>query len=83
MKYFKKRKSFMKIFIHKKIDQCDADASNSFLKPEIIPQINDIDKQICNAPLKLEELMKAVKELKNDKTPGNDGLIFINFFGLI
>ena len=73
----------MKIFIHQKIDQCDADASNSFLKPEIIPQINDIDKQICNAPLKLEELMKAVKELKNDKTPGNDGLIFINFFGLI
>ena len=75
-------KKFYEDLYTSKIDQCDADASNSFLKPEIIPQINDIDKQICDAPLKLEELMKAVKELKNDKTPGNDGLTsnFYKFF---
>ena len=66
-------KQFYKDLYTSKIKQCK-DACQFFLKPESMPQLNEIDKQLCDAPLKLEDLVKAVKELKNDKSPGNDGL---------
>ena len=47
-----------------------------------IPKLNDIEKQLCDASLKIEEIAKALKQLKNDKSPGSDGLTtnFYKFF---
>ena len=47
-----------------------------------IPKLNDIEKQLCDASLKKEEIAKALKQLKNDKSPGSDGLTtnFYKFF---
>ena len=53
-----------------------------FLKDENIPLLSDIEKEMCETPLKLHEIAKALKNLKNDKSPGNDGFIanFYKFF---
>ena len=56
-------KQFYKVLYTSKIKQCE-DACQFFLKPESMPQLNEIDKQLCDASLKLEELVKAVKEFK-------------------
>ena len=50
-----------------------------FLKSQNMSKINDIDKEKCETPLSLEEIAKAAKELKNDKSPGSDG-ISANFY---
>ena len=57
-------------------------AGDDFLSAENIPRLKDSDKKICDAPLSLEEIAKATKELKNDKSPGSDGLStnFYKFF---
>ena len=46
---------------------------------ENIQTLNDIDKQFCDASLKLDVVANILKQLKNDKSPGNDGLIS-NFY---
>ena len=53
-----------------------------FLKDENIPLLSDIEKEMCETPLKLHEIAKALKNLKNDKSPGNDGFTanFYKFF---
>ena len=39
-------------------------AGDDFLITENIPQLKDPDKKTCDAPLSLEEIAKATKELK-------------------
>ena len=41
-----------------------------------------IDKELCDSPLRLEEIGKTLKQLQNDKIPGSDGFTtnFYKFF---
>ena len=55
------------------------DPANLLNGQNSVPKLNDIEKQICDAPLKIDEIAKALKQLKNDKSPGSDGLT-TNFF---
>ena len=56
--------------------------SAQFLSNNEIPKLNDSEKLICDATLKIYEIAKALKELPNDKTPGSDGFTtnFYKFF---
>ena len=82
--YLMNKNEFYKDLYTYKIKQCE-NVCQFFLKPETMPRLNEIDKQLCDAPLKLEELVKAVKELENVKSPVTDGFSvnFYNFFFLI
>lgn len=42
--------------------------------PQIESLISDLDKQLLNRELSLEELENALKDMKNGKSPGCDGL---------
>jgi hypothetical protein len=48
------------------------EARNFFLNEEI-PKIEEIDKLECDSEISYIEVAKALKELKNGKTPGTDG----------
>jgi exonuclease III len=48
------------------------EAKNFFLN-EDIPKISDDDRAECDLDISLTEVAKALKELKNGKTPGTDG----------
>jgi hypothetical protein len=39
-----------------------------------IPQLNDFDRSMCEGPLTYDECWWAVKNMKNEKSPGPDGL---------
>ena len=56
---------------------------NLFLQNKEIKKLSPTDKAICDSPLTLVECSKALKELKNNKSPGCDGLPveFYKFFG--
>ena len=49
---------------------------------ENIPKLNETERKDCDAHLSLVEIGKALKQLKNDKSPGNDGFTtnFYKFF---
>jgi hypothetical protein len=53
----------------------------SFMSEEI-PKVSEVDKEVCEAEITLEEVGKALKELKNRKTPSSDGFPpdFFKFF---
>ena len=38
-----------------------------------VPELDDIEKIMCDRPIQMTEIVSALKELKNDKSPGNDG----------
>ena len=43
-------------------------------------------KQMCDAPISLNELSKAVKQLKKNKSPGEDGItaeFYLKFWDMI
>ena len=48
-------------------------------------QLNDGEAQILEGEITYEELTTALKNMKNSKSPGNDGFTteFFKFFGLI
>ena len=39
-----------------------------------IPKLNEIDKELCEGPLTFEECSSAIKQMKDSKSPGCDGL---------
>ena len=39
-----------------------------------IPQLSEIEKQLCEGLMSQKECEEAIKEMKNGKTPGTDGL---------
>ena len=49
------------------------------------PKLNNLEKQLCDEYLTISEIAMALRELPNDKTPGNEGFtaIFYKFFGWI
>ena len=42
-------------------------------KPQRFHGINEDWKRMCDAPLSMEDILKAVKSIKNNKSPGSDG----------
>ena len=55
---------------------------NSFLRDNEVPQITDDERDKCEEVLNEKELLKAIKDMKNGKSPGTDGLTseFYKFF---
>lgn len=41
---------------------------------DLIPKINDIGKNLCDAPIQIQDISEAIDKLKLNKSPGNDGL---------
>jgi hypothetical protein len=58
------------------------ESAKEFFMSEEIPKISEEDCNICDAELSKEEVGRALKDLKNGKTPGTDGLPpdFYKFF---
>lgn len=48
-----------------------------FFENHEIPKLNEQRKQQCEGLLTKKEYEEAVKDMKNGKTPGTDGLNFI------
>ena len=46
----------------------------SFLNEVSVPKLNYEDAIICEGDLNKTELLKVLKSMQNNKTPGNDGL---------
>ena len=46
----------------------------SFLNEVFVPKLNYEDARICEGDLNELELLKALKSMQNNKSPGNDGL---------
>ena len=59
-----------------------SDLQKLFLSNDSIPRLDMEAKDICNEPLTLQDLSKALKEMAPDKSPGPDGLTtnFYKFF---
>lgn len=49
-------------------------ASDNFLNSLSVKIISEVDREHCDMPLSLEEVQQAVNQLKNNKSPGCDGL---------
>ena len=45
-----------------------------FLNEVSVPKLNYEDARICEGDLNELELLKALKSMQNNKSPGNDGL---------
>ena len=56
--------------------------TQDFLVHTKVPKLDDVEKIMCDRPLQMIEIASALKELNNDKTPGNDGFTtnFYKFF---
>ena len=58
---------------------CD---ENDFINNQALPKLSDIQRTQCGGLMTENELFKSIKSLKNNKTPGTDGLTaeFYQFF---
>ena len=68
----------LKIFYSNLFNEHEVDTTSDFLNDLKLPQISPEDKLILEAPLSLDEIDIAVRQLVCDKCPGPDGLS-INF----
>ena len=63
---------------YSKLYTCRNDVSSEcideYLNIHNLPQISETSKEICDQPICLEEVKKAVSEMKNNKSPGPDGI---------
>ena len=57
-------------------------STNNFTSNPEIPKLDNMEKGMCDLELTLTEIGQALKDLPNDKTPGNDGFStnFYKFF---
>ena len=49
-----------------------------------MPRLSVDDSQVCEGKLTIEECVKSLNSFEPNKSPGNDGLLqlnFTNFFG--
>lgn len=60
---------YQKLYSHK-----DLDLDPDYLGELTIPQVSEKDQQMLDAPIQLEEIHAALKQLKKNKCPGVDGL---------
>ena len=47
---------------------------DNFLNDSTLNMLSEDEKEMCDAPLQLEELEAALNLLKNDSSPGSDGI---------
>jgi exonuclease III len=59
-------------------------ARETFIDTDL-PRISEPEKESCEHPISIEEIGKALKELKNGKAPGTDGFTpdFYKFFWIL
>lgn len=57
-----------------KQEEVDAEKIKQYIQRSDMPTISDEQREILNKPIKMLELDSALKKLKNNKTPGPDGL---------
>jgi hypothetical protein len=64
------------------ISRTEMDKAAKAFKDDSIPKISEESKNSCEKEITLEELGKALKQLKNGKSPGSDGFTsdFYKFF---
>ena len=53
--------------------EVDQTVSDYFLSEENIEKLDDSQRLRCEGPIKMEEILTVLKNMKNNKTPGNDG----------
>jgi hypothetical protein len=81
--------SKIKEFYHDKYelnDNINSVDCNSFLKDLELPTISEGDVKLCEEPITKTEIYNVIKSMKNNKSPGNDGLskeFYISYFHLI
>lgn len=62
---------------------------NEMLLPEFLenlPNLSDESKEICEGPITYSECLQTLKQMKNNKSPGPDGLtkeFYLHFFTLL
>ena len=79
MKHLKQ--SFVKKF--KRVSKLSEEECDSFLEKIPNKKLNEDDALLCDGNITLDELHKALLSMKNNKTPGNDGLskeFYVTFF---
>lgn len=56
--------------------------SNIFINSPNIPKLSEADKELCETEITEKEILSSIKQLKNGKSPGTDGLTaeFYKFF---
>ena len=50
-----------------------------------LPVLEDLDKNICDEPIVLKEIIDSIKDIDNNKSPGPDGLskeLFMTFIDI-
>ena len=65
-------KFYLNLF--KKKNYSSTNDLNTFLETVSLPSLTGEQKNICEGPLKEEELLKSLTNMENNKSPGNDGL---------
>ncbi len=56
--------------------------TNQFTESDNISKISEESRNICDSDLTESELLVSLKELKNSRSPGSDGLVVIFYFFL-
>ena len=65
-------------------EEIDDDVMDFFLKD--LPELSDIDKNLCEVPITIEEISESLCSMQNDKSPGPDGLsknFYVCFFDIL
>ena len=79
LRYYKNKKLFLKLFTsHKTPNLPESDLFNL----ENIDPLDENEKILCEGMISEEESLTALKEFKNNKTPGTEGFSaeFYKFF---
>lgn len=66
--------TFYRELYRSKIDTCDDKYDHIFFEDSTHKKLNQDEKDVCEGPLTKEECLKALNEMKCNKTPGSDGL---------
>ena len=81
----KEQSKFYENLYDEKLDHTSYQYTQSldyFLNSDNNPSLSDEEKIFCDSEITIEEVLSSLKELKNNKTPGTDGLTaeFYKFF---
>ena len=72
--------------LYKKAETIDFKEVPSFLDKNIVPQLTENHRSLCEDNITMDELFKTLKAFKKDKSPGLDGLtaeFYIEFWELL
>ena len=73
---------YQNLYTQKSIDSWITKESESYFFENLLDKLNIEQKSLCDAEISLTECKEAVMSLKDNKTPGSDGLTaeFYKFF---